>query len=110
MIGNTMPQCSDILLAFGIGSLGGFEMVIVGIVAVILFGGKLPEVARNFGRTYQQFRQGLADIQSSFTADVDVSLNDIPRIDDYSDVDDYDEPVAPTFDEPPSDESSHESR
>ncbi len=81
------------------GSLGGFEMVIVGIVAVLLFGGKLPEVARNFGRSYQQFRQGLSDLQSSFTADVDIR-QDLPRLDDYSDVDDFDEPPAPTFEEP----------
>ena len=101
-----MSHSPEILLAFGIGSLGGFEMVIVGIVAVILFGGKLPEVARNFGRTYNQFRQGLADIQTSFTTDVDVSLSDVPRIDDYSDIDDFDEPIAPTFDEPPSEDGT----
>lgn len=51
------------------GGIGTSELLIIGVVAVLLFGAKLPEVARNFGRSYQQFRKGLTDLQSSFTAD-----------------------------------------
>ncbi|MCE2793148.1 MAG: twin-arginine translocase TatA/TatE family subunit [Blastopirellula sp.] len=51
------------------GGIGTSELLIIGALAVLLFGSKLPEVARNFGRSYQQFRKGLTDLQSSFTAD-----------------------------------------
>ncbi|MFN5706772.1 MAG: twin-arginine translocase TatA/TatE family subunit, partial [Planctomycetota bacterium] len=49
------------------GGIGTSELLIIGAVAVLLVGSKLPEVARNFGRSYQQFRKGLTDLQSSFT-------------------------------------------
>lgn len=44
--------------------LGLPELIIVGVIAVMLFGKRLPEVARSFGQSYQQFRSGLNDIQS----------------------------------------------
>ena len=44
--------------------LGIQELIIVGIVAVVLFGKRLPEVARSMGASYQEFRKGLSDIQS----------------------------------------------
>ena len=45
--------------------LGMQELVIVGIVAVLLFGKRLPEVARSMGKSYNEFRKGLSDIQTS---------------------------------------------
>ncbi len=80
--------------------LGMQELVVVGIVAVLLFGKKLPEVARSLGKSYNEFRRGLHDIQSSvdyrepYTPSKSYSA---PR-DDY---DDYDEPTAPKFEPPP---------
>ena len=44
--------------------LGLPELVIVGVIAVMLFGKRLPEVARSFGQSYHQFRAGLNDIQA----------------------------------------------
>ncbi len=44
--------------------LGLPELVIVGIVAVLLFGKRLPEVARSLGQSYHQFREGLRDVQT----------------------------------------------
>ncbi len=43
--------------------LGFQELIVVGVVAVLLFGKRLPEVARSLGGSYQQFRRGLTDIQ-----------------------------------------------
>lgn len=93
---------------FGLGSPGVGELLLIAVVAVVLFGGKLPEVARTLGGTYQQFRKGLSDIQSSIKNDLDINAASLDRIPDYSDVDDdFDEPTAPKFD-PPVDEDVDE--
>ena len=39
--------------------LGPFEMVVIGVIAIMLFGGNLPEVARKLGGSYREFRRGL---------------------------------------------------
>jgi sec-independent protein translocase protein TatA len=46
--------------------LGPFEMVVIGVIAVLLFGSNLPEVARKFGGSYREFRRGLNDVQQQF--------------------------------------------
>lgn len=45
--------------------LGVHELMIVGIVAVLLFGRKLPEVARSLGSSYREFRKGLNEFQAT---------------------------------------------
>ena len=86
--------------------LGFQELVIIGIVAVLLFGKRLPEVARQWGQAYNQFRRGLGEIQKDLnvTSHVNSAVNNwsspapAPRYDDY---DDMDEPTAPKFEPPP---------
>jgi sec-independent protein translocase protein TatA len=45
---------------FGIGPM---EMVIVGIVAVILFGSRLPSVARSLGKSMTEFKKGMREFE-----------------------------------------------
>ncbi len=62
---------------FGIGAT---ELMLVAVVAVILFGSKLPEVARNMGKSYHQFRQGLNDLKSSInTEPPNYNVDTMPR-------------------------------
>ena len=86
--------------------LGPTEMIVIGVVAVLLFGGKLPEVAKQFGSTYQQFRNGLHDMQQQFRmaeyeAKRNLSVDDTPET---SGVDEEDEesagPSVPKFKPP----------
>lgn len=88
------------------GALGFQELIVIGIVAVLLFGKRLPEVAKSLGQSYSQFRKGLADIQST----VDYSQPYTPPTSSpsrsYDDYDDYDEPTAPKFEPPPSEPQS----
>lgn len=84
------------------GGIGMYELIVFAVIAVLLFGSRLPEVARNVGQTYQQFREGLRDIQASFKIDAETSKGSPEP--DYSDrYDDHEEPTAPKF-EPPSEE------
>ena len=85
--------------------MGIGEMALIAIVAVVLFGGRLPEVARTFGGYYGQFRKSLADIQDSIKNDIDISkdLNAPARITHDEDIDIDDEDPAPSFDPPPED-------
>lgn len=43
--------------------LGMTEMIIVGIVAVLLFGSRLPSVARQLGSAIPSFKMGIKDVE-----------------------------------------------
>jgi sec-independent protein translocase protein TatA len=45
-------------------NIGLPELLLLGIVAVLLFGKRLPEVARSLGQSYQEFRRGLHGLKS----------------------------------------------
>jgi sec-independent protein translocase protein TatA len=99
------------MLPFGIGVT---EMILLAIVAVMLFGGRLPEVAKQLGESYVQFRRGLDDIKSSINTEIDLKSNPLKSLPDYSSGssvdddqlnDDYEEPSAPVFTPPVEDEA-----
>jgi sec-independent protein translocase protein TatA len=55
------------------GFLGGFgpmEMMIVGIVALLLFGNRLPDTMRSLGRGFREFRDGIKGIESDIDREV----------------------------------------
>ncbi|HNR99446.1 MAG TPA: twin-arginine translocase TatA/TatE family subunit [Planctomycetota bacterium] len=46
-----------------IPNLGPLELVVIGIVALLLFGRRLPEVMRNLGRGIVEFKRGVRGIE-----------------------------------------------
>jgi sec-independent protein translocase protein TatA len=40
------------------------EMIIIGIIALLLFGKRLPEVARSLGKGITEFKKGLRDVDA----------------------------------------------
>lgn len=86
--------------------VGFQEIFIIGIIAVILFGKRLPEVARSVGKSYQEFRKGLTDVTKNF--DVNAITTEEPDApNDYGsgyEYDDYEEATAPKFEPPGSDD------
>jgi len=44
---------------FGFMMPGPTEMIIVGIIAVLLFGSRLPSTARNIGQSLYELKRGL---------------------------------------------------
>ena len=59
-------------LAF-VGIPGGYEVLIVGFVALLIFGNRLPGVMKSLGKSVTEFKKGVAgiedDIDSAMTAD-----------------------------------------
>jgi sec-independent protein translocase protein TatA len=41
--------------------IGGGELLLILVVALLLFGGRLPDVARSLGRTVSDLKRGLAE-------------------------------------------------
>jgi len=45
------------------GFPGYAEIIIVGIIGVLLFGNRLPSIARSIGSAIPQFKKGLQDVK-----------------------------------------------
>ena len=87
--------------------LSPFEMMVIGVIAVVLFGGSLPDVARKAGGMYRELRSRLNEVQRefraaeyeakrSFSMDSPTSAQDVDDEDD----DESSEPTAPRFTPP----------
>ncbi len=86
------------------GSIGYTELILLGIVAVLLFGKRLPEVARTVGSSYQQFKKGLADLQTTIQSDDHDTSGSRRHLPDYRDEYEDEVPVGPRFESPPADD------
>jgi len=90
----------------GFGGMGMTEMVIIGVIALLLFGKRLPEVARGLGKGIVEFKKGMAgiedEVRSGGSSSHDYSNGSRPSYDD-----DNVEMSAPKF-EPPTSEPKEE--
>jgi len=66
-----MYDQSHLPLAF-LESIGGFEMIMVGAMAFLLFGGKkMPSFARTVGKTIREFRKASSEVQREIQKAID---------------------------------------
>lgn len=63
---------STMVLAF-IGAPGPMEMAIIGVIALLLFGKRLPEVARSMGKGIVEFKKGIAGVEDDVRTAVNSS-------------------------------------
>ena len=59
-----MLPMSDMTVVAFFPMPGPMEMIIFGIIALLLFGKRLPEVARGLGKGIVEFKKGLSDVSS----------------------------------------------
>ena len=55
-----------------IGMPGPFEMVVVLIIAVLLFGRRLPEIARGMGKSLSEFKKGIKEAKDDVEQVTDI--------------------------------------
>lgn len=81
--------------------MGGFSMIhwlMFGAVAILLFGNRLPSVARSLGRSLVEFKKGMSDLEGEFKSSIFSEPAAPPR--QRMAYEDQHEPAAPRF-EPP---------
>lgn len=89
------------LFAFFPGGIGPTEMIIFGIIAVLLFGNRLPEVGKSLGKGLIEFKKGLRGIEDEIHQATTTRTASRP-VRSFQDSDDRDEPTAPKFEPPTS--------
>jgi sec-independent protein translocase protein TatA len=76
-------------------------MLILGALAVLLFGERLPEVARSFGKQFMELKSGVRGLQR----DLEDAINSATTVDttpQYQEPEQREEATAPKFEPPPS--------
>ena len=57
------------MLAFSLPS--GSEWIIILVIAVLIFGRRLPEIARGLGKSITEFKKGIKDVESDVKKSLD---------------------------------------
>jgi sec-independent protein translocase protein TatA len=63
------------IVAFGMP--GGYEWIIILVVAVLIFGRRLPEIARGMGKSLTEFKKGVSEAQNEVTNVIDEDISPI---------------------------------
>lgn len=80
-------------------SIGPMEMLVVGVIAVLLFGSRLPEVGKSLGKSLMEFKkglQGLGDELNVATGDRPWEHREAPKVEDREEIE------VPKFEPPQS--------
>ena len=80
-------------MPFGIGPM---EMLVVGLIALLLFGKRLPEVARSLGKGVTEFKKGLHGLEEELDQTASTAHGELPHSTETQ------APRAPKFEPPTS--------
>lgn len=59
-----MSGTENVLNTLAFGMPGGWEWIAIGLVMLLLFGSRLPSVARSIGDAMREFKKGVNDMSS----------------------------------------------
>jgi len=71
---------------------GPIELVVIGGVALLVFGRRLPEVARSLGRSIVEFKRGIRDVKDEVEVRSNLESDASPRLEQR----DSEKPHAPS--------------
>ncbi len=57
--------------------VGGGEIIVIGVIALLLFGKNLPSVSRSVGKALAQFKKGLSDATSEIRTEMDAAASEV---------------------------------
>lgn len=60
---------------------GGMEWLVILIVGLLIFGRRLPDVARSIGKSITEFKKGMKDVQDDLHTSLDTDDARSPRLD-----------------------------
>jgi sec-independent protein translocase protein TatA len=66
-------------LAF-LPTFGGWEMIIVAMVCLLIFGNRLPSVMRSLGKSVTEFKKGVAGIEEDLDQAMTVDKKTPPTV------------------------------
>ena len=76
-------------------------LLILGALAVLLFGERLPEVARSVGKGFMEFKKGMQGIEQEIRTAVDSATSSVASATHLDDAAEREEATAPKFEPPP---------
>jgi sec-independent protein translocase protein TatA len=79
--------------------LGPTEMIVIGVLAVLLFGNRLPDVAKSAGKAITDFKKGMHGIEDEVNTAANKSTTSTART--ARTIEDREEVTAPKFEPPP---------
>ena len=66
-------------LAFGFSDVGGGEIVVIGIIALLLFGKNLPMQARNLGRAIAEFKRTISEASNEIHREMEAAADGMEK-------------------------------
>lgn len=89
--------------------LGPMEIMIVGVIAVLLFGKRLPEVAKSMGKSFTEFKKGMRGIEDEIHSASYSAPSSSSYSNKYAVADEREEATAPKFEPPKAEPQTVES-
>jgi len=100
MVTVTPPQGSVMPSLFAF-DLSPTTMLVLGVIAVLLYGERLPEVARSVGKGLMEFKKGIRNIQDDVEGAIN-SATSTSTASRHEEPEEREEATAPKFEPPPS--------
>ena len=63
---------------------GGFEWVVIAIVALLVFGRRLPDVARSLGKSIVEFKKGIRDVKDDIDTQSRIENNSQAKLENHT--------------------------